>query len=323
MSINQAEKRFLVTSANGDLGEASARVLCEAFPQAIIYGIDSNGNWPGQFYCSSVIEVPRGDAPDYLERLSEIIFSLKVTHLVPCSDAELATLAESNTRATLPCEFIMPQGELISTFVDKWVSHNWLETRGFPVPRTTLLTRATNDSLPLIVKPRLGSGSAGIFEVSSSDLLSGLKTEFGDRYVAQEHLGKNTPEYTCAVVAYRGRSNHIILQRKLDAGRTVMIRAAQLPEVSEIIRAFVIKSGLEGPLNIQLKNTHNGPKIFEVNPRLSSTVKMRHMLGFRDLEWIISARESFTDLPDYTIPYGASVYRLSRECPISSEDHNC
>ena len=40
---------------------------------------------------------------------------------------------------------------------------------------------------------------------------------------------------------------------------------------------------LNGCINIQLKILKGVPKIFEINPRLSSTVYMRHELGFNDL----------------------------------------
>ena len=313
MLADNRKHRFLVTSVNGDLGEAIARILREDFPPTVVYGIDAEGLWPGRLYCSSVIEVPRGDAPEYLDQLSEIISSLGITHLVPCSDTELVSLAQARAQTTLPCKIIMPQDHLVTTFTDKWLSHQWLEPRGFPVPRTTLLSQVTNDWLPIIAKPRMGSGSAGIFEVHSEALMNGLKVEFGDSYVAQEHMGKETPEYTCAVVACGDRSNHIVLRRKLDAGRTVIIKAEQYPEISSLIDNLVSATDLEGPLNIQIKAGEKGPRIFEINPRLSSTVRMRRILGFKDLEWIINAEQLSTDLPHYTVPYGASVYRLSEE----------
>lgn len=313
MTVSSSPHRFLVSAVNGDLGEASAQVLGEIFTQATIYGIDAEGSWPGRFYCSSVLEIPRGDTPEYVDRLLEIISSLEITHLVPCSDAELSSLAKADAQATFPCKIIMPQGDLVTTFVDKWLSHQWLERRGFPVPRTTLLTQATQDWLPLIAKPRMGSGSAGIFEVGSELLLDGLKEEFGDSYVAQEHLGNETPEYTCALIAHKGESHHIIFRRKLDAGRTVMITVEKMPNISSLLDDLVKATNLQGPLNIQLKSGMEGPKIFEVNPRLSSTVRMRHVLGFRDLEWAVKASESSSDSPDLTVPDRATVYRLSEE----------
>ena len=44
---------------------------------------------------------------------------------------------------------------------------------------------------------------------------------------------------------------------------------------------------LEGSINIQLKILKKRIGIFEINPRLSSTVLMRDMLGFKDCIWWI------------------------------------
>ena len=45
---------------------------------------------------------------------------------------------------------------------------------------------------------------------------------------------------------------------------------------------------LFGSINIQLRLVEKeGPMVFEINPRFSSTVGMRHMIGFSDLIWSI------------------------------------
>ncbi|MBK8119730.1 MAG: ATP-grasp domain-containing protein [Sulfuritalea sp.] len=44
---------------------------------------------------------------------------------------------------------------------------------------------------------------------------------------------------------------------------------------------------LFGAINIQLRMTPAGPRIFEINPRLSSTVLMRHLAGYTDVLWML------------------------------------
>lgn len=41
-------------------------------------------------------------------------------------------------------------------------------------------------------------------------------------------------------------------------------------------------------MNIQLRITKSGPHIFEINPRFSFTILMRHRLGFCNLLWTLS-----------------------------------
>jgi carbamoyl-phosphate synthase large subunit len=38
-------------------------------------------------------------------------------------------------------------------------------------------------------------------------------------------------------------------------------------------------------MNVQLRLTAAGPRVFEINPRFSSTALMRHRIGFSDVLW--------------------------------------
>jgi len=309
---------FLVTAANGDLGEAVAGVLRDSFPGAGIYGVDAMGIYPASMYFDSVSIISTGGSTQYQTELVEVAKKVEATHIIPCSDPEIAALAESSGIKEFRCSILMPQFELVTTFIDKWIGSNWLDSHSFPIPNTVLLTDAKTVDLPLIVKPRLGSGGVGFFRVRSKELLYGLQVEFGDSYIAQEDLGSDTPEYTCAVVSKNGCVNTVVMERRLDAGRTVQITIIKNENVEDIIKRFVDITKLDGPINLQMKETTSGPKIFEINPRFSSTVKMRHLLGFRDLEWLIKSYKELKHFPRYYPQYGMSAYRLSRELLRSS-----
>ena len=48
---------------------------------------------------------------------------------------------------------------------------------------------------------------------------------------------------------------------------------------------------LRGSMNIQMRLTTQGPRVFEINPRFSSTVLMRHRIGFSDVLWALDEAE--------------------------------
>ena len=75
------------------------------------------------------------------------------------------------------------------------------------------------------------------------------------------------------------------------------------PDIDEILITIAEKSALEGAINVQLRVTDDGPSIFEINPRFSSTVMMRHLIGFSDLVWMIEARKGLS-LPPFDAPVG-------------------
>lgn len=303
---------ILVTAANGDLAEAVVGVLRDAFPTTNIYGCEAGDLWPAKFYFNNVKQVPRGDKPNYISEIKRIEKQLNIDLIIPCSDVELLRFSTAQSENECSFTLLMPQHELIKAFSDKYLGAKWLENNNIISPQTVLLTEASPSDLPLIVKPRFGSGSVGIYKVTSPELLEGLKVEYGDTYVAQEYLDADDHEYTCAIFQNRDVIRTLILHRRLDAGRTVAATIVTEPKIEKVLLKFIKLSNLDGLINIQLRLTNKGPMIFEINPRVSSTVKMRHMLGFRDLEWAIQCINN-EKLPDYKIPTDGSVYRLSRE----------
>ncbi|MGI9465337.1 MAG: ATP-grasp domain-containing protein, partial [Aestuariivirgaceae bacterium] len=47
---------------------------------------------------------------------------------------------------------------------------------------------------------------------------------------------------------------------------------------------------LKGSINVQLRRTADGPRIFEINARFSSTALIRHRMGFQDVVWTLQER---------------------------------
>jgi carbamoyl-phosphate synthase large subunit len=66
---------------------------------------------------------------------------------------------------------------------------------------------------------------------------------------------------------------------------------------------------LVGAINVQLRVDAEGPKVFEINPRFSSTVGFRDRLGYRDFVWSVMARKGLA-IGDYIPPaVGTRIYR--------------
>jgi carbamoyl-phosphate synthase large subunit len=58
-------------------------------------------------------------------------------------------------------------------------------------------------------------------------------------------------------------------------------------KISQLLHQIAILLDLRGSINVQLKLVHGIPVIFEINPRFSSTVLFRHMMGYEDVIWSI------------------------------------
>lgn len=304
-------KNFLVTAANGDLAEAVSGLLRDAFPEAKIHGADAGGPLPGALYCDTAHSLPLASKDEYPAALTQLARQLEADLILPCSEAELLRLAkEPGIAEKLP--LLMNTAELLLRFTDKLQTARWLEQNDLPAPRTVRLGDAKSQDLPLIVKPIHGSGSRGVSLVESAAHLSGLQAAFSQTHVAQEYLPDAEAEYTCAILRVPQAIRVLILKRKLAGGRTVSATVVDDVNTTQMLCNLAQRVDLHGMLNVQLRMTSQGPKIFEINPRISSTVKMRHLMGFQDLVWLIQHRAG-QPLPDFVVPAGRAVYRLSKE----------
>lgn len=303
--------KVLVTGANGDIGEAVGRILQEVFPNAIVHGADSAGRWPGGFVFSNMLSLPLAATPEYISRLRELKSEYDV--IVPTSEPELSCLARTDAELLHGLPLLMVHPNLLITFMDKYDTVQFFNKHSLPAPATTLLSDASVDDLPLYVKPRRGAGGRGHFMIRTPEQLKNAgETDVTD-FVAQKYLVGDDNEYTCALSRLKGKIDYLIMKRKLQGDKTVRAEVVENEQISALLIELAQVSDLEGCINVQLKMTDAGPLVFEINPRLSSTVMMRHRLGFNDCEqWIRSfLGMEYQSGPGVTA--GDVVYRMSTE----------
>ena len=80
-------KKFLVTGANGDIGEAVGRILIENFPNAVIDGSDCAGDLPGLFIFKEMISAPPASDMKYEEIINEWIKTYDL--IIPTTEQEI------------------------------------------------------------------------------------------------------------------------------------------------------------------------------------------------------------------------------------------
>jgi carbamoyl-phosphate synthase large subunit len=76
--------------------------------------------------------------------------------------------------------------------------------------------------------------------------------------------------------------------RKLVGGFTGWAKIIDDSEIMSTCRTIAEGLDLRGSMNVQLRLTDIGPRVFEINPRFSSTTLMRHQLGFSDVQWAVN-----------------------------------
>jgi carbamoyl-phosphate synthase large subunit len=120
--------------------------------------------------------------------------------------------------------------------------------------------------------------------------------------VFQEMLEPAEREITCAVYRRRdGAVASLLMLRRLAGGFTSWAQVIRDEATASMCQMIAEGLDLSGSMNIQLRLTDKGPRVFEINPRFSSTVLMRHRIGFSDVLWALEEAEGksvvFPEIP--------------------------
>ncbi len=226
--------------------------------------------------------LPRGDAPDFVAAVTDWCRSAAIDICIPTVDQELLPLARSrDDLAATGVTLVLATAHTLEECLDKW--RLYLLCRDLvPVPRTALLDvsfLAADWRLPVIVKPRSGSGSRDIALITHAD---GFGRYVPDgRFLVQEFLPGE--EHSLDVLASPTGTVLAVVPRvrlKVDSGVAVAGRTLHDPELERLGRDVATAIGLSWVGNVQSRRDGQGvARLLEVNPRFPGTMPLTVAAG--------------------------------------------
>ena len=188
-----------------------------------------------------------------------------------------------------------------------WTSGRWPSAAAgtVRVPATRRRRRGVRPgavALPVIVKPRSGSGSRGIRLVERRAELEALERD--GTLLVQEHLPG------AGVLARRHRARRRARRRrrparalKVDSGIAVTGRTLHDERLEAFARAVARLIGLTTVANVQVKLDAAGvPALLEVNPRFPGTMPLTVAAGI-DMPRLAIGEALGTPIPDGPLPF--------------------
>jgi carbamoyl-phosphate synthase large subunit len=110
--------------------------------------------------------------------------------------------------------------------------------------------------------------------------------------VIQEYVGSADDEYTMTVFSDGDIVNQITFKRTLGlGGMSRFVELVHDESLNEVAGKIAGLFGLRGSINVQMRKRNNRFCVFEINPRISSTIGFRNQLGFNDVAWWIDMQE--------------------------------
>lgn len=293
-------KVVLITGIGGDISQGVATILRENRPDLRLIGVDIHVQHGGHLFVDQFFLVPNASAPDYMDAITAIVRKYSVDLVIPMTEPELGA-AQPFSELAPGVKWITAGEQVVRAGLDKLETMRALSGFGVPVPWTKPVSEGYPIAYPCILKNRFGTGSRAVFTVSNNEDVDYLVKRNPDA-IFQELLEPADREVTCAVYRRRdGEVASLLMLRRLTGGFTGWAKVIKDEETSRMCETIAQGLDLRGSMNIQLRLTDKGPRVFEINPRFSSTVLMRHRLGYTDVLWALDEAEGqsviFPEIP--------------------------
>jgi carbamoyl-phosphate synthase large subunit len=249
--------------------------------------------------------LPRGDDPAFCDVLFELCERESVDVVVPTVDQELLPLSRDRRRfADAGVTLVLAEEATLAVCLDKWA----LDARcreQVRTPRCWLVDASFDPlepELPVIVKPRSGSGSRGIALLRSREELSALERD--GTLLIQEHLPG--PEFSLDVLASADGEVLAVVPRerlKVDSGIAITGRTKRDDELERFGADVARLIGLTTVANVQVKGAADGaPALLEVNPRFPGTMPLTIAAGI-DMPSLAVAEALGGPVPTGPLPF--------------------
>lgn len=280
---------ILVTGCGGDIGQSIGKIL-KSKPDlfSLVVGADLHNEHAGKFIFDACYTLPRCDSVEYQAAVNRLIQEYEIDILIPISEPELRNIEKNYyVYDFLGITVIMANLQSLQVGFDKKLTADFLAQHRLPFPDTQLISEYNKSTFPVLIKSRDGSGSKSIHLVKNQEEMDLFQKIF-PAFIAQEYLPSYGGEYTCGLFrSTSGEIRDIIFKRKLMGGFSGYGKREEHSAISQLLHQLAILLDLKGSINVQLRLVNGTPVIFEINPRFSSTVLFRHLMGYEDVIWSI------------------------------------
>jgi len=282
----------LITGVGGDIGQGIIRCLKDVEPDLCLLGCDIDPFAAGRELVGKFYQAPSAnDSERYSNFIKKVLREKGASHIFPATETEIEFFDKYRNYFEDITLFINKH-DIIATFLDKYKAIEFLKRNNLPYPKTYLIESYDKElEYPFILKPRKGWGSKGLVVINDAGELNYFRRRVKD-YIVQEIVGTDADEYTVTVFSTGKQTYSIAFKRTLGYGSLSKVAQLVWDEQLQTLAEDIAKASfLEGSLNIQCRKTNLGYVPFEVNPRFSSTVYIRHFFGFQDVKWWLDFKQ--------------------------------
>jgi carbamoyl-phosphate synthase large subunit len=235
-----------------------------------IIGMDANEYAAplGAAMCDDFVLSPMATDSGYLPFLATQLDRCDL--FLPFIDEELLAIVNASAGRIQKSKIMLSADQSMNICLDKLNFQTFCENNDLAIAPRAI-------GVPAIYKPRNGRGGKGVMLVDDEAVFALLSVK--EQGILQQQL--KGVEYTvdCLFGKDSALLSAVARQRLLAAGVSNIGRIDQNPQVLELVTAVSKKLNFRGLVNIQMMLTDAGPKLIEINPRLSGSLMFTILAG--------------------------------------------
>ncbi|NMA03717.1 MAG: ATP-grasp domain-containing protein [Clostridiales bacterium] len=257
-----------------------------------VVGVDAGNLSPARYFVDSFFNVPLCSDKDYINALLGICVKEKIDMLISLYEKEFLILDEYRDEfKKIGTILLLSDRYILEICNDKWNTHNFFIKNDINTPKTCSVEEVkANFNLyiryPVIIKPRDGMGSRGMFYADNRDELFYIIQDL-ENYIIQEKI--EGTEFTLDILCdLGGQVISIVPRQRLE------VRAGEISKGRSVKDPRLINAALDlinkmnsgdnakaiGPMNIQcIVDNTDEIKFIEINPRFGGGVPLTFESG--------------------------------------------
>ena len=276
-----------------------------------LIGADMDLTAPALAACDRAHQVPAVSAPDYIDRIIEIIKGDDVQMVFSLNDLEVGLFSENRERieAATGATVFVPDPDALQICADKWETFRFSRDLGIPTIPTFLspdgalaAVQEGATRFPMIVKPRWGSASIalaivedevalrGAFDACAKAVSQGMLASLGtdDAVIIQElivGIEYGVDVLFNAACEYQG----FTAKRKLGmrSGETDKAVTVAPDRFQEIVQSIAGSLRHRGNLDCDFLEQDGQVYLLEMNPRFGGGYPFTHQAGANHVQRLI------------------------------------
>lgn len=299
------QRTLLITAAGGAGPIAIIKSLKDKYR---IVATDMNKYAVGLYLAHKEYISPLVESSEYKKLFKKIVVEENVDFIIPSIDEELVWVS-TYLREKQNIFGIIPSKEFITLCLDKLQLMKKLTENKIACPKTFLMTDfeySSGISFPCVVKPRVGRGSRGFAVIKSKEELKTYlaTSKYNQEEILVQELLEGVEFTVSAVVTKSGKVFSVIPKEIIKKQGITYVAVTRINnEIEKLINGIQAKFMANGPFNVQLiiSQKTGVPTVFEINPRLSTTVALDIVAGVNSVDLLIS------DI--LSLPFGKPRYK--------------